>query len=100
MKSIMNLAFLLLFSIVTLGLQINVEAKSVKKKTVSTKVTNNTKPKAKLETSMKFDATTLRGKHLSAFGTTATVENDKYLEDLLAGRKDFKDRMQDDQNRN
>lgn len=98
MKSIMNLAFLLLFVLVTFGLQKNVEAKTIKKKTASTKMIS--KPKAKLGTSFKFDATTLRGKHLTAFGTNATVENDKYLDDLLTGRKNFKDRIQDDQNRN
>ncbi len=53
-----------------------------------------------LGTSFKFDGTTLRGKYQSALGTSATVENDKYLEDLLGGRKSFADRTQEDRERN
>ncbi|WP_413574469.1 hypothetical protein ACLVWU_09600 [Bdellovibrio sp. HCB290] len=57
-------------------------------------------PKAQLGTSFKFDGSALRGKYQSSLNTKATVENDKLLEDLLAGRKEFNDRIQDDQNRN
>jgi len=56
--------------------------------------------KAKLGTSFKFDGSALRGKYQSSLNTKATVENDKLLEDLLAGRKEFSDRIQDDQQRN
>ena len=56
--------------------------------------------KAKLGTSFKFDGTALRGKYQSSLNTKATVENDKLLDDLLAGRKQFNDRIQDDQQRN
>jgi hypothetical protein len=55
---------------------------------------------AKLGTSFRFDGTTLRGKYQTSLGTTATVENDKYLEDLLGARKHFKDRLQKEQDRN
>ncbi|WP_413557011.1 hypothetical protein [Bdellovibrio sp. HCB209] len=56
--------------------------------------------KAQLGTSFKFDGSALRGKYQSSLNTKATVENDKLLEDLLAGRKEFNDRIQDDLNRN
>lgn len=56
--------------------------------------------KPQLGTSFRFDGTTLRGKYRTSLGTSATVENDKYLEDLLGGRRSFKDRIQEDQQRN
>ncbi|WP_413584078.1 hypothetical protein [Bdellovibrio sp. HCB274] len=56
--------------------------------------------KPRLGTSFKLDGSTLRGKYQSSLNTKATVENDKLLEDLLAGRTEFNDRIQDDQNRN
>ncbi|RYZ88810.1 MAG: hypothetical protein EOP06_10335 [Proteobacteria bacterium] len=59
-----------------------------------------TAPDAKLGTSFKFDGSALRGKYQSSLSTTATVENDKYMDDLLAGRKEFNDRLQRDQERN
>jgi hypothetical protein len=55
---------------------------------------------AKLGTSFKFDGSSLRGKYQSSLSTTATVENDKFMDDLLAGRKEFNDRLQRDQERN
>lgn len=57
-------------------------------------------PQAKLGTSFKFDGTNLRGKYQSSLGTTATVENDKFLNDLLKGRTQFEDRRQQERNRN
>ncbi len=56
--------------------------------------------KAQLGTSFKFDGTTLRGKYNTSLGTSATVEDDKYLDDLLGGRKSFEDRNQKDNQRN
>jgi hypothetical protein len=56
--------------------------------------------KAKLGTSFKFDGTTLRGKYQTSLGTNATVEDDKYLDDLLGGRKSFSDRIKKDDQRN
>ena len=55
---------------------------------------------AKLGTSFKFDGSTLRGKYQTSLGTSATEENDKYLEDLLGGRKHFEDRAKKDDQRN
>ncbi len=54
----------------------------------------------KLGTSFKFDGSTLRGKYQTSLGTSATVENDKYLDDLLGGRKHFEDRVKKDDQRN
>lgn len=45
-----------------------------------------------LGTSFRFDGSSLNGRAHSPFGTTAVVENDKYLEDLLGARKNFDDR--------
>jgi hypothetical protein len=64
------------------------------------KASKKAHPQAKLGTSFKFDGTTLRGKYQTSLGTNATVENDKYLDDLLAGRKNFQDRVQEDEKRN
>jgi hypothetical protein len=66
----------------------------------SKKVSPSSASTAKLGTSFKLDGSTLRGKYQTSLGTNATVENDKYLDDLLGGRKSFKDRIQEDQNRN
>ena len=56
--------------------------------------------KSTLGTSFKFDGTTLRGKYQTSLGTNATVENDKYLDDLLGGRKSFADRIKKDDQKN
>lgn len=55
---------------------------------------------AKLGTSFKFDGTALHGKYQNTPSTTATVENDKYLDDLLGARQNFNDRTAKDQERN
>lgn len=62
----------------------------------------NLKPsrQAKLGTSFKFDGRALRGKYQSALGTRAKVENDKSLDDLLNGRTQFEDRIQQDSEKN
>jgi hypothetical protein len=56
--------------------------------------------KAQLGTSFKFDGTTLRGKYQTPLGTNATVEDDKYLDDLLGGRVRFTDKDQKEKQRN
>lgn len=56
--------------------------------------------KARLGTSFRFDGTALHGKYQKTPGTTATVENDKFLEDLLGARKSFEDRDAKDRERN
>ena len=85
MKTITLVAFLLLLSIA---------GKAAEKRGPK----NGLKPQ--LGTSFRFDGTTLRGKYRTSLGTSAIVENDKYLEDLLGGRRSFKDRIQEDQKRN
>lgn len=60
----------------------------------------NGNPQAKLGTSFKFDGSNLRGKYQSSLSTTATVENDKFLDDLLKGRTEFEDRRQLERDRN
>jgi hypothetical protein len=72
---------------------------------VSTSITKKklAKPaaeKSQLGTSFRFDGSSLRGKYQSSLSTTATVENDKYLDDLLGGRSHFEDRIQQDKERN
>ena len=64
------------------------------------KKTLKKKPESTLGTSFKLDGSSLRGKYQSSMSTTATVENDKYMDDLLAGRKEFNDRLQQDSERN
>jgi hypothetical protein len=89
MKKFLNLALVLLLS------QVAVSGALAAKKKAATK-----DPDSKLGTSFKLDGSSLRGKYQSSMSTTATVENDKYMDDLLAGRKEFKDRQQRDQERN
>lgn len=56
--------------------------------------------RAKLGTSHTFDGTALHGRFQGSPGTTALVENDKFLDDLLGPRKNFKDRTAKDRKRN
>lgn len=52
-----------------------------------------------LGTSFRFDGASINGKLPSSASTSATVEDDKFLEDLIGARKDFKDRAARDQER-
>ena len=56
--------------------------------------------KSHLGTSFRFDGTSLHGKFQNSPSTTATVENDKFLDDLLGARKHFDDRLKKDSERN
>lgn len=56
--------------------------------------------KPQLGTSFKLSRMTMRGKYNTTLGASAKVEDDKYLEDLLGGRKQFEDRMQKETERN
>ncbi|MEZ0392819.1 MAG: hypothetical protein ACAH59_11435 [Pseudobdellovibrionaceae bacterium] len=60
----------------------------------------NKKNQAKLGTSFRFDGSSLHGKYQTSPSTTAIVEDDKFMEDLLGARKHFNDRIQKDQSRN
>ena len=53
-----------------------------------------------LGTNFRFDGSSLHGKYQNPLSTTATVENDKYLDDLLGARKHFDDREKKDSERN
>lgn len=87
MKKVLMLALVLLFSQSGLAAKKKAPAK-------------NADPNMKLGTSFKFDGSSLRGKYQTSLSTTATVENDKFMDDLLAGRKEFNDRQQREQERN
>ena len=67
---------------------------------VSKVTTTPSRDKAKLGTSFRFDGSNLHGKYQNSLSTTATVENDKFLEDLLGARKHFTDRESKDLGRN
>jgi hypothetical protein len=103
MKTLKIVASLLL-SICAVGSIAN--ASTAQKKTAKQKSAVNmnsaVKPsrQAKLGTSFKMDGTALRGKYQSSLGTRATVENDKSLDDLLTGRTQFDDRIQQDSEKN
>lgn len=89
MKNSLILALVLLLGLLPVNSMAAKKVEATKKKTPST-----------LGTSFKLDGSSLRGKYQSSMSTTATVENDKYMEDLLAGRKEFNDRLQQDSERN
>lgn len=55
---------------------------------------------AQLGTSFRFNPNALHGKRQVSPNLTATVENDKYLDDLLGPRRSFKDRLEQDKQRN
>lgn len=54
----------------------------------------------KLGTSFRFDGTSLHGKYATSPSLTSTVENDKYMDDLLGAPKSFNDRVARDSERN
>lgn len=58
------------------------------------------KGSAKLGTSFRFDGSSLHGKFQTSPSTTAVVEDDKFMEDLLGARKHFNDRIKKDSARN
>lgn len=102
MKISKTLALILLCSLAASGAKAETGAahkRAAAKKAAATKKGTST-PKAKLGTSFKFDGSSLRGKYQSSLSTTATVENDKYLDDLLGGRTQFEDRSQREKERN
>ena len=75
-------------------LQMAVASPDAKQKPVPSKKASS------LGTSFRFDGSSLHGKYQSSPGLTSTVENDKYLEDLLGARKNFDDRNKKDLERN
>jgi hypothetical protein len=59
-----------------------------------------TKGKSQLGTSFRFDGSNLSGKYQNSPGTTAMIEDDKFIDDLLGARKNFTDRINKDRARN
>jgi len=92
----------LLLCVSLLGTLANASTTDSKKAKPRKAVSTAAKPSksAKLGTSFKMDGTALRGKYQSSLGTRATVENDKSLDDLLTGRTQFDDRIQQDSEKN
>ena len=97
MKSILALIMILTISHAGLAAGKASGEGSAKKPTPSAKRASKS---AKLGTSFKFDGSALRGKYQTSMGTAATVENDKLLDDLLKGRTEFKDRTEQESQRN
>lgn len=64
---------------------------STKKKAVAHK-----KPKSNLTQEAVFNGATVNGKYQIAGGAVSAVENEKTLNDIVGGRKDFKDRLKQD----
>ncbi len=87
MKSFMTLVLFLL--------SFQTMAKNIEKK----KVSKGAQTQVQLGTSFRFDGTSLQGKYQNSSALNATVENDKYLEDILSPRKNFDDRVRQDQER-
>jgi hypothetical protein len=82
---------LILMALVLLTLQ-TATADTVKKR----KKGPSAKTQVTLGTSFRFDGSSLHGKYQTSPATTATVENDKFLEDILGARKNFDDRVAND----
>lgn len=53
-------------------------------------------PKKKLTQEAVFNGATVNGKYQIAGGAVSAVENEKTLNDIIGGRKDFKDRLKTD----
>ncbi len=53
-------------------------------------------PKKKLTQEANFTGATVNGKYQIAGGAVSAVENEKTLNDIIGGRKDFKDRLKAD----
>ena len=75
-------------------------ARSQAKKKTAAEPRAAKKIQPRLGTSFRFDGMSLHGKYQSAPWTSTTVEDDKFLEDLLGARKHFRDRVEMDQKRN
>ncbi len=53
-------------------------------------------PKKHLTQEANFTGATVNGKYQIAGGAVSAVENEKTLNDIIGGRKDFKDRLKQD----
>lgn len=80
-----NIIFLVLVSILSLSTA-----------NAAPKAKKATAKKAKLTQEAVFDGATVNGKYQMAGGAVASVENEKTLNDIVGGRRDFKDRLRQD----
>lgn len=87
----MNKVILLLTAVV---LTASISEASSKKKTA--KHIKKAAPEKKLTQEAVFDGATVNGKYLIAGGAVSEVEQEKTLNDIIGGRKDFKDRLRAD----
>lgn len=55
---------------------------------------------SQLGTSFRFDGSSLHGKYQTSPSATVSVENDKFMEDLLGARTGFQDRIERETERN
>ncbi len=69
-------------------------AKNTASATTKSKATKA--PKKKLTQEANFTGATVNGKYQIAGGAVSAVENEKTLNDIVGGRKDFKDRLKQD----
>lgn len=99
MKNSKTLALILLCIVAVNGA--HAETGAAHKRAAQKKAAKASNPsQGKLGTSFKFNGSNLRGKYQSSLSSTATVENDKFMEDLLGGRTQFEDRSQRETERN
>lgn len=58
------------------------------------------KPKSNYKTQHDFDDTLVSGKYQTPMGSVVKVDDDKTLDDLIGVRKNFRDRIEESQDRN
>lgn len=89
-----NLWMSLLVILTVLAFDVSAKpTKTTKKKSVSAPQSATAKKKSKLSTDVDFDGSTLHGRYQKSAESLATVESEKAMMDLLANRKNFKDRL-------
>jgi hypothetical protein len=76
----------IIFVAIALSVSIAAQAAPSKKSTKKTKLTQEAV----------FDGSVVHGKYQMAGGAVAAVENEKTLNDIIGGRRDFKDRLRQD----
>ncbi len=91
MKHVLILALILLFQLPMMTKAGTPNSKALAK---------SNKSHSQLGTSFRFNPNSLKGKYQGSPSTSAIVENDKFLDDLLAPRMNFNDRTAEDQQRN
>ena len=95
MRNIIFLLFITVFAV-----SHSVEAKTHTSKAKRAKSTSAKKlksaKKAKLTKEAVFDGSVVHGKYQVAGGAVTAVENEKSLNGIVSGRRDFKDRLAQD----